>query len=122
MVEHFTFLVIPTILGLLFIHSTHAAANLDSRYSKYTKVARVHHFCTIALRNISRSADASVGLIYGRVGLIYFLKAKAIYTIDPNTKSQSCIHDCRPNPNPNPNPNPKPTCIEYTVNYIKSTV
>ena len=32
------------------------------------------------------------------------LLAKAIYTTDPNTKSQSCIHDCRPNPNPNPNP------------------
>ena len=27
-------------------------------------------------------------------------KAKATYTTDPNTKSQSCVHDCRPNPNP----------------------
>ena len=35
-------------------------------------------------------------------------KAKAIYTTDPNTKSQSCVHDRCPNPNPNPNPNPKP--------------
>ena len=29
--------------------------------------------------------------------------AKAIYTTDPNTKSQLCVHDCRPNPNPNSN-------------------
>ena len=36
-----------------------------------------------------------------------FAKAKAIYTTDPNTKSQSSVHDCCPNPNPNPNPKPK---------------
>ena len=34
----------------LCIHCAHAAANLNSGYSKYTKVARVHYFCTIALR------------------------------------------------------------------------
>ena len=33
-----------------------------------------------------------------------FKTAKAIYTTDPNTKSQLCVHDCRPNPNPNPKP------------------
>ena len=42
----------------LFIHSAyttaHAAANLNSGYSKYAKAARVHYFCTIALR-ISRA-------------------------------------------------------------------
>ena len=31
-------------------HYAHAAANLNSGYSKYAKVARVHYFCTIALR------------------------------------------------------------------------
>ena len=40
---------------LLYIHTLrvqygHAAANLNSGYSKYAKVARVHYFCTIALR------------------------------------------------------------------------
>ena len=34
----------------LRIHYAHAAANLNSGYSKYAKVARVHYFCTIALR------------------------------------------------------------------------
>ena len=34
----------------LRIHYAHAAANLNSRYSKYAKVARLHYFCTIALR------------------------------------------------------------------------
>ena len=32
------------------VHYTHAAANLNSGYSKYTKVALVHYFCTIALQ------------------------------------------------------------------------
>ena len=38
----------------LRVHYAHAAANLNSGYSKYAKVARVHYFCTIALR-ISRA-------------------------------------------------------------------
>ena len=33
----------------LCVHYTHAAANLNSGYSKYAKVARVNYFCTIAL-------------------------------------------------------------------------
>ena len=36
----------------------------------------------------------------------YYIKAKA--TTDPNTKSQSCVHDCSPNPNPNPKAKPLP--------------
>ena len=44
------------LLGLLYsihtlrVHNKHAAANLNSGYSKYAKVARVHYFCTIAVR------------------------------------------------------------------------
>ena len=38
------------ILHTLRVHYAHAAANLNSGYSKYTIVARVHYFCTIALR------------------------------------------------------------------------
>ena len=34
----------------LRVHYAHAAANLNSGYSRYAKVARVHYFCTIALR------------------------------------------------------------------------
>ena len=34
----------------LRVHYAHAAANLNSGYSKYAKVAHVHYFCTIALR------------------------------------------------------------------------
>ena len=34
----------------LRVHYAHAAANLNSGYTKYAKVARVHYFCTIALR------------------------------------------------------------------------
>ena len=37
----------------LRVHYAHAAANLNSGYSKYAKVARVHYFCTIALRTYS---------------------------------------------------------------------
>ena len=40
---------------ILFIHKLHVpyayvAANLNSGYSKYTKVARMHYFCTISLQ------------------------------------------------------------------------
>ena len=50
------FIVIHT----LHVHYAHAAANLNSGYSKYAKVARVHLYnCT---PNISRSADASVSI------------------------------------------------------------
>ena len=38
------------IIHTLHIHYAHAAANLNSGYSKYAKAARVHYFCTIALR------------------------------------------------------------------------
>ena len=38
------------IIHTLHVHYAHAAANLNSGYSKYVKVARVHYFCTIALR------------------------------------------------------------------------
>ena len=38
------------IFHTLHLHDAHAAANLISGYSKYAKVARVHYFCTIALR------------------------------------------------------------------------
>ena len=34
----------------LRVHYAHAAANLNSGYSKYAKAGRVHYFCTIALR------------------------------------------------------------------------
>ena len=34
----------------LCVHYAHAAANLNSGYSKYAKVACMHYFCTIALR------------------------------------------------------------------------
>ena len=34
---------------LLLVHYAYAAANLNSGYSKYSKVAYVHYFCTIAL-------------------------------------------------------------------------
>ena len=30
----------------LRVHNAHASANLNSGYSKYAKVARVHYFCT----------------------------------------------------------------------------
>ena len=38
------------IIHTLRVHYAHAAANLNSEYSKYAKVARVLYFCTIALR------------------------------------------------------------------------
>ena len=38
------------IIHTLRVHYAHAAANLNSGYSKYAKVARVHYFGTIALR------------------------------------------------------------------------
>ena len=38
------------IIHTLRVHYAHAAANLNSGYLKYAKVARVHYFCTIALR------------------------------------------------------------------------
>ena len=34
----------------LRIHYAHAAANLNSGYSNYAKVVRMHYFCTIVLR------------------------------------------------------------------------
>ena len=39
-----------TYLHTLYVNYVHAPANLNSRYSKYMKVARAHYFCTIALR------------------------------------------------------------------------
>ena len=38
------------IIHTLRVHHVHAATNLNSGYSKYAKVARMHYFCTIALR------------------------------------------------------------------------
>ena len=39
--------------------------NLNSGYSKYAKVARVHYFVYNCTPNISRSADASVSVVLG---------------------------------------------------------
>ena len=38
------------VIHTLHVYYAHAAANLNSGYSKYAKVARMHYFCTIALR------------------------------------------------------------------------
>ena len=43
------FLAVISMFHTLRVHYAHAAANLNSGYSKYAKVARVHYFCTIAL-------------------------------------------------------------------------
>ena len=49
-VQQVRFLVtIYKYIHTLLVHYAHAAANLNSGYSKYAKVARVHCFCTIAL-------------------------------------------------------------------------
>ena len=50
------------VVHMLRVHSSHAAANLNWWYSKYSKVARVHYFCSIALRTH-----------YARVGSIHLL-------------------------------------------------
>ena len=66
----------------LRVHYAHAAANLNSGYSKYAKVARVHYFCTIALRTsraVLTQRERRVGLIYASVGLIYFLNGQLYY-------------------------------------------
>ena len=44
----FNFFII--IIHTLRVHYAHAAANLNSGYSKYVKIVHVHYFCTIALR------------------------------------------------------------------------
>ena len=70
-----------------FIHSTYSTGILqtNSGYNKYAKVAGVHYFLYNCTPNISRSADASVGVcvgliyMYASVGLIYFLKGN--YTL-----------------------------------------
>ena len=46
----FLFVSSLKVFHTLRVHYAHAAANLNSGYSKYAKVARVHYFCTIALR------------------------------------------------------------------------
>ena len=46
----------------LRVHYAHTAANLNSGYSKYAKVARVHYFLYNCTPNISRSADVSVSV------------------------------------------------------------
>ena len=61
---------------IIFIHYAHAAANLNSGYSKYVKAARVHYFCTIAPRTsraVLSERERRVGLIYASVWLIHFL-------------------------------------------------
>ena len=60
----------------LLVHYAHAAANLNSGYSKYAKVGRMHYFCTITLRTspVLMRAWASHRVdLYVSVGLIYFL-------------------------------------------------
>ena len=59
-VAFWNFIINIIYIHTLRVHYAHAAANLDSGYSKYAKVARLHYFCTICTPNISRSADASV--------------------------------------------------------------
>ena len=46
------FILIDILMGIhtLRVHYAHAAANLNSEFSKYAKIARVHYFCTIALQ------------------------------------------------------------------------
>ena len=60
----------------LRVHNAHAAANLNSGYSKYAKVARVLYFCTIGLRTslavLTRSALRRVDLFSKRV-IIFLL-------------------------------------------------
>ena len=55
------------------LHYMPAAPNLDSRYSKYAKVAHMHYFCTIALRTPYAGVSVGVGCINARLGwFIYF--------------------------------------------------
>ena len=42
--------IVCLLIHTLCVHLAHAAANLNSGYSKYAKAVRVHYFCTIALR------------------------------------------------------------------------
>ena len=64
----------PLEIHTLRILYAHAVANLNSGYSKYAKVARVHYFCTIALRT-SRAvlawASRRVDLRERRVDLFF---------------------------------------------------
>ena len=51
----------------LRVHSAHAAANLNSGYSKYAKVARVHYFVQLHSEHPAqcwRERELRVGLIY----------------------------------------------------------
>ena len=59
----------------LRVHYAHAAANLNSGYSKYAKVARVH-LHSEHLAQCWRERERRVGLIYGSAGLIYFLNGQ----------------------------------------------
>ena len=43
-------IIVLSYIHTLRVHYAQTAANLNSGYSKYAKVARVHYFCTIALR------------------------------------------------------------------------
>ena len=52
--------VVYFIIHTLRVQSAHAAANLNWRYWKYTKVARVHYFCTITLRTRGRGFASRV--------------------------------------------------------------
>ena len=51
----------------LRIHYVHAAANLNSSYSKYAKVARMHYFCTIALQTPYARVSVALGAISVRL-------------------------------------------------------
>ena len=63
---------VTLLIHTLRVYNAHAAANLNSGYSKYAKVARVHYFCTIALGTPSRARECRVVCIHARVGLIHF--------------------------------------------------
>ena len=63
-----------TNIHTLRVHYAHAAANLNSGYSKYAKAARVHYFCTIALRTsqaVLTRASRRVDLRERRVDSIF---------------------------------------------------
>ena len=49
------------LIRTLRIHYAHAAANLNSGYTKYAKVARVHYFCTIALATLYARVSGAYG-------------------------------------------------------------
>ena len=55
------------------VYYAHAAANLNSEYSKYAKVECVHYLCTIALQTALDVCEGSIGYIHMHVGLIHLI-------------------------------------------------